>query len=89
MNEPQYNYIYVQEDIFAHCIRWKRQADYKNIHLKFTSAVPFAKLALLDRINQYLYCAVLYQWKIPVFIVIFMQSLVYIICIVSIEYDPH
>ena len=45
-----------------------------------------------DRINPYLYCAMLYQWKIPVFSVIFMQSLDYIICIVSneiqIEHDP-
>ena len=80
--------VHAQGDIFALCIRWKQQADYKNIHLKFTSAVPFAKLALLDPINLYLYCAVLYQWKIHVFIVIFMQSLVYIICIVSIKYDP-
>ena len=60
----------------------------EHIHLKFTSAVPFAKLSLLDPNNPYLYCAVLYRWKIPMFIVIFMQSLVYIICIVSIEHDP-
>ena len=87
LNELQSNYMY--KETYLHFVSdGNGKQTTRTIHLKFTSAVPFAKLALLDPINLYLYCAVLYQWKIPVFIVIFMQSLVYIICIVSNEYIP-